>query len=673
MGSAPRSSDVTVRRPIKKLLIANRGEIAKRIIDSARELSIETFALTTRDDHGHAPGAGHIITVPSSRSYLDIAHLVDIVRHHSIDAVHAGYGFLSESPDFARRMWEEAGAVVIGPGWAILERTGDKLAAKRLARECGVPTLPATEKPTSHLDDVRRFAAQIGYPVMLKAVDGGGGKGIRLVRQESELESAAKRAMSESPSHEIFVEKAAIDGFRHIEVQIISDGSGSVRHLWERECSVQRRFQKIVELAPSTIADRDFVDRILDAAVRMAKHVQYLSLGTFEFLANPESREFYFLEVNPRLQVEHTVTESIFSGDIVKAQLDIAQGATVDDACTRYFASDSQENPKLKSIQLRITAENVQSDWSLSIGRIDAFTLPTGNGIRVDTHLVPGQTNIIGSDFDSLLAKIIVTAVTWEDAVRKCRRALDDTSVSGVKTNIDVLRAIVAHPDFEAGTCDTSWLERNAASLLASGLELTKALESKRAPRLVQSTSSSSGSLIGSSNAAVSLRKGDAWALKISDTSAAAAPQTHHFRLTKVIRNEFPALLRAEAEYSLPGSHAPLAITLEATHSTASSGSVMAESKHRQGNRDNPRHVTIPFPGKLVELLVDEGDLVQPGQVICVVQQMKMELEVRASAGGRVVWITEAEDGEDVAEGTLAAELEEVNEDAVQGEIKSKL
>ncbi|KAK6441718.1 hypothetical protein LTR95_002051 [Oleoguttula sp. CCFEE 5521] len=673
MDSAPRSSDIHVRRPIKKLLIANRGEIAKRITDSAREFSKETFALVTRDDTGHALGADHIITVPSSRSYLDIAHLIDIVRQHSIDAVHPGYGFLSESPDFARRMWEEAGAVVIGPGWATLERTGDKLAAKRLARECSVPTLPATEKPTGHLDDVRRFACQIGYPVMLKAVDGGGGKGIRLVRQESELESAAKRAMSESPSHEIFVEKAAIDGFRHIEVQIIGDGSGRVRHLWERECSVQRRYQKIVELAPSTIADRDFVGQIIDAAVRMAEHVKYLSLGTFEFLANPETGEFFFLEVNPRLQVEHTVTESIVSGDIVQAQLNIAQGATVDDAVARCFASDPETTPRLRSIQLRITAENVQSDWSLSIGRIDAFTLPSGNGIRVDTHLVPGQTTIVGSDFDSLLAKIIVTASTWTDAVRKCRRALDDTSVSGVKTNLDVLRAIVAHSDFEAGTCDTSWLERNAAPLLASGLELTKALESKRIPRLTQSSSGSSSSLTGSSNAAVSLRKGDAWALKISDPTTTAASQTHHFRLTKVIRNEFPALLRAEAEYSLPGSYAPLAITLEATHSTASSGSVMAESKHRQGNRDNPRHVTIPFPGRLVEFLVDEGDLVRPGQVICVVQQMKMELEVRASVGGRVMWITEAEDGEDVAEGTLAAELEEVKEDETQVDVKSKL
>ncbi|KAK6440896.1 hypothetical protein LTR95_002890, partial [Oleoguttula sp. CCFEE 5521] len=547
MGSTPRSSDTPVRRPIKKLLIANRGEIAKRIIDSARELSIETFALVTRDDTGHALGADHIIKVPAARSYLDIAHLVDVVRQHSIDAVHPGYGFLSESANFARRMWEEAGAVVIGPGWTVLERTGDKLAAKRLARECSVPTLPATEKPTGHLDDVRHFAAQIGYPVMLKAVDGGGGKGIRLVRQESELESAAKRAMSESPSHEIFVEKAAIDGFRHIEVQIIGDGTGRVRHLWERECSVQRRFQKVVELAPSTIVDRGFAGQIIDAAVRMAKHVKYLSLGTFEFLANPESRDFYFLEVNPRLQVEHTVTESIMSGDIIKAQIEIARGATVDDAVSRCFATDFNTSPRLKSIQLRITAENVESDWSLSIGRIDGFALPTGNGIRVDTHLVPGQTTIVGSDFDSLLAKIIVTAATWHDAVSKSRRALDHTSIIGVKTNLDVLRAIVAHPDFEAGTCDTSWLERNAAPLLASGLELTKALEAKRAPRLSQTTSGSSSSMTGSSNAAVSLRKGDAWALKISDPTITAASQTHHFRLTKVIRNEFPALLRAEA------------------------------------------------------------------------------------------------------------------------------
>jgi pyruvate carboxylase len=207
----------------------NRGEIAKRIIDCARELSIETFALVTAGDTSHALGAAYVLSLTTSASYLDIPALVGIVKQHRIDAVHPGYGFLSESADFARRMWSEAGAVVIGPGWDILSKTGDKLAAKLLARECTVPTLPAMNKPTMKIEDVRHFAREIGLPIMLKAVDGGGGKGIRLVRQESELKDAMKRAIAESPSHQIFVEKAAVDGFRHIEVQIVGDGSGQVR------------------------------------------------------------------------------------------------------------------------------------------------------------------------------------------------------------------------------------------------------------------------------------------------------------------------------------------------------------------------------------------------------------------------------------------------------------
>lgn len=213
-------------------LISNytkRGEIAKRIIDCARELSIETFALATSDDTSHALGPAHVLSIPSPSSYLDISALVEIVKQHGIDAVHPGYGFLSESADFARRMWDEAGVAVIGPGWDILSKTGDKLAAKLLAQQCEVPTLPAMDKPVTGLEEVRHFAKNIGFPIMLKAVDGGGGKGIRIVRQESDLEQAMKRAIAESPSSQIFVEKAALDGFRHIEVQIIGDGSGQVR------------------------------------------------------------------------------------------------------------------------------------------------------------------------------------------------------------------------------------------------------------------------------------------------------------------------------------------------------------------------------------------------------------------------------------------------------------
>ncbi|RWA06084.1 hypothetical protein EKO27_g9013 [Xylaria grammica] len=591
---------------------------------------------------------------------MDISALIGIVKQHAIDAVHPGYGFLSESADFTWRMWNEAGAVVIGPGWDILSKTGDKLAAKLLAQQCGVPTLSAMDKPTATVEEARRFAKKIGFPIMLKAVDGGGGKGIRLVRQESDLESATKRSIAESPSRQIFVEKAAVDGFRHIEVQIIGDGSGQVRHLWERECSIQRRYQKIVELAPSTISDRQFIGKIIEAAMRMAQQIRYLSLGTFEFLANADRGEFFFLEVNPRLQVEHTVTECIAPVDLVRIQLEIAQGAKLAETELRHVSPDATQVPKLKSIQLRLTAENVQKDWTLSIGRVEAFSLPTGHGVRVDTHLDHRQTTVVGADFDSLLAKIIITGESQQVVLSKCRRALEDTRIKGVKTNLDILRAIVAHEDFERSLCDTSWLETHMDSLLASGFDISRSITRREETfPFAKEEEQSLASLTNTSNSAVMLRKGDAWALKLASPSQGAAEETHHIKLTRVIRNEFPSSFKADIEYSHPHFQGPKAFTLQATNTNASSTSIMAAGKHRRGDVNNPLHVVVPFPGKLVELEVDEGDEIRPGQVVCVVQQMKMELEIRANRGGRVKWVTDALDGEDIAEGTLVVELEE--------------
>ncbi|KAI0505397.1 PycA protein [Xylaria bambusicola] len=652
------------RRPIKRLLIANRGEVAKRIIDCARELAIETFALTTSGDTSHALGAAHVFPIASSASYTDTTTLIDFVKHHKIDAVHPGYGFLSESADFAQRMWTEAGALVVGPGWDILLKTGDKLAGKLLAQQCGVPTLPATDIPSGGEEDIRQFVRKAGLPVMLKAVDGGGGKGIRLVRRESDLESAAKRAIAESPSHRIFVEKAAVDGFRHIEVQIIGDGSGQVRHLWERECSIQRRYQKMIEQAPSTIQDREFVGRIIEAAMRMARRIKYLSLGTFEFLVNTDQGKFFFLEVNPRLQVEHTVTECIALVDLVKIQLEIAQGASFADTELKKVSSDVMHVPKLLSIQLRLTAENVQRDWTLSTGKVEAFSLPTGHGVRVDTHLSHLQTVTVGADFDSLLAKIVVTGGSRDVVVSRCRRALEDTRFEGVKTNLDILRAVVSHGDFVHSLCDTSWFERRMSDLIMSGSKISRNIINKEeeASRSIEGERQPSASLDSSIRSTIMLRKGDAWALKLS--SLGSTEEAHHIKLTRVVRNEFPSSFKADIEYSHPTSPLPQTFTLDAISSNASSASVVAAGKHRQGDVNNPLHVVVPFPGKLVELSVDEGDEVHQGQVICVVQQMKMELEIRARIGGRVKWVTDAQDGEDIAEGTLAAELDDAyNED----------
>lgn len=266
-------------RQIRKLLVINRGEIAARILSSARELDIETFAVYTDSDVSHTYNADHAVRLRSPASYMDVLEMVDVARRHGIDAVHPGYGFLSESSDLARQM-AEAHVMVVGPGAENLDRTGDKLRARQLAEECGVPVLPAFTQPTGDVEEVRMFASRNGLPVMVKAVDGGGGRGIRLVRTMDELKSSATRAIEESPSKQVFAEKAAVDDFRHVEVQIVGDGQGNVMHLWERECSIQRRYQKIVELAPSTASNRNLVSPVIESAVRMAKKVRSHALKT---------------------------------------------------------------------------------------------------------------------------------------------------------------------------------------------------------------------------------------------------------------------------------------------------------------------------------------------------------------------------------------------------------
>ncbi|RMZ68796.1 pyruvate carboxylase [Pyrenophora seminiperda CCB06] len=658
------------QRPIKRLLIANRGEIATRIISSARELDIEIYALYISGDDSHALKAAHAIKLPSASAFMNIDELINIIKQNQIDAVHPGYGFLSESEAFCKRVWEEAGADVVGPGWDILSSTGDKLKARQLAEECSVPVSPALHQPTDKVEDIQHFAAKVGYPIMVKAVDGGGGRGIRLIRSEAQLASSVKRAVEESPSKQVFAEKAAVDGFRHIEVQIIGDGTGNVTHLWERECSIQRRYQKVIEIAPSVIPDRKLIARVIQDALRMARHISYFSLGTFEFLVNPTTKVYYFLEVNPRLQVEHTITEAISTTDIVKAQLLLSQGATL---ATCGLSSSNHQDPEipppLHSIQLRITAENVHSDWSLSIGKITSFHFPCGNGIRVDTHLVGNRPAIVSADFDSLLAKVVVTASTWRNAVRKAQRAMDDTSVSGVKTNIDMLKAMVAHPDFLLGACDTQWLESKQAELLEQSHKFTVSHFNALGE---EDTKASSSQLSTVSSARNTLfRKGDAWSLTLSPVSTKnqaeqqlpPPPHHHHLEITRIHRNDFPTSLTTDVLFTTPSSSTastqppqstPYTMTLNSTSSSASA----AMSQHRRGNPSDPSHVSIPFAGKLVEVLVDEGDVVKEGDVVCVVQQMKMELEVRSARSGVVTWVTDAEDGVDVGEGMLAAVVE---------------
>lgn len=619
------------------------------------------LALYTENDRSHCDlgRPDQEILIESPAAYLDIPLLIRIAKEHGIGAVHPGYGFLSESADFARHV-HDAGIAVVGPGWEMLARTGNKLQAKQLAIECGVPVLPATSHPTADIASIRKFAREAQYPVMIKAVDGGGGRGIRLVHEDSELERAVQAAMAESPSRTVFVEKAAVDGFRHVEVQIIGDGT-TVCQLGERDCSVQRRFQKIVELAPSLIHDRALVQRVLDAALRMAKAIHYRSLGTVEFLVNKQQGQFYFLEINPRLQVEHTITETIHGIDLVQAQLRLAQGHTL---AQLGLELAPLTRPRLYAMQLRLCAEDPQDSFSLSTGKVTEFVCSGGNGVRIDTHVdsTGASPTLVGTQFDNLLAKIIVVASSWEATVRKARRVLADTRIGGIRTNLDLLRGIADHEDFLFGKVDNQWLESRLTDVLRIGRNAGKGRH-KQVP-----SRASLPSLISNPGSNPLFRRGDAWSVVLEPLhSAQQQPQDklrHHLRLTRVLQNDFPSSLAAEVEYTTSTSSTAYRLQLAASTTAASA---LVSSTQRRGDTRNPRHIIFPLSGKLIEILVATGDLIAKDQVVAFVRQMKMEVEIRSPRAGRAQWVYEMEEEEDdVAEGMLLVELED---DVLKGKL----
>ena len=661
-----------VQRPIKRLLVANRGEIAIRILQSCRELPNPpvTCALYTDSDSTHISlgRPNHAIRLPSPSSYMDIPFLIKVVKDNHIDAVHPGYGFLSESAEFSRRIWHEAEAVVIGPGWEVLEQTGDKLKAKVLAMSCEVPVLEAMKEPTNNVNSIRSFASSVGYPIMIKAVDGGGGRGIRLVGSEDALQNAVDRCVGESPSRTVFAEMAALKGFRHIEVQIVGDGRGAIKHLWERDCSIQRRFQKIVEVAPAPVPSRRVIAQAIEAAARMARKIRYQGLGTWEFLINPKDRRFFFLEINPRLQVEHTITEGITGIDLVQLQMMIAQGENISEDLRLGEWWEADAAPQAASIQLRISAEDPASNFALSIGKVTECHFPGGNGVRVDSHL--SQGGVVGTDFDNLMAKIIVTASTWEDMFRKAQRALEDTRIVGVRTNLNLLRAIVADKGFRSGAADTRWLEPNLNRLIGAGDQIGKQLDATSSTLPLQSSSSVQQGGVASSN--VLFRKGDAWSLTLEDSGndSKTIGAAHHLKIDRILRNEFPRSLGAEILYTVPGEQpVPYKVTLASTSASADATS----STHRRGDPNNKSHIILPMSGKLMEVLVEEGDEVKENDVIAFVKQMKMELEIRSPRAGKVGWVieVESEDGDDVAEGVLLVDL--LEESQPQPRLKSKI
>lgn len=417
----------------------------------------------------------------------------------------------------------------------------------------------------------------------------------------------------------------------------------------------------MVELAPSTIQDRSFVDQVIQSAVQLATSIRYSSLGTFEFLVHESKSEYYFLEINPRLQVEHTITEEISGIDIVRSQILLARGASIGDLKLPSQSSSSTP-PPIAAMQLRVTSEDAHKDFTLSMGRVTQFQPPTGVGVRVDTHVSTTKPTTVGASFDSLLAKIIVRGPSFEAATAKGLRALNDTTIKGVRTNINVLMGILSHPDFVAQRCSTRWLESRLGDIIGAGdkLEGDKTL-ALREPYITSSTSDTSQSgAAGLGNTQLLFRKGDTFKLELKDLAAkdksasgkAASVEEFLLRIDRVLTNNFPLQLMADATFQSFSSSKSYGMNLTSTTQTS-----VASSKHRHADPTNPTHVGLPFPGQFVEMYVDEGDHVAEGELLCVVKQMKMELEVRAPRSGEIKFICEAEEGEQVNEGLLICEL----------------
>src|SRR5687768_11656843 len=456
---------------MRKLLVANRSEIATRVFRAATELSLQTVAVYTYEDrfslHRFKADESYQIGPANGgepvKGYLNIENIIAVAKEHGVDAIHPGYGFLSENAHFARAC-EKAGITFIGPTPALLETFGDKTAAKRIAVKAKVPTLPGTEHGLADPAEVKKAAKEIGFPLIIKASFGGGGRGMRVVKTGDELagklEEATREAGAAFGRGEVFIERY-IARAKHIEVQVLGDTHGNLVHLWERDCSVQRRHQKVVEVAPSIDLPLDLRKAICESAVRLCKTAGYVNAGTVEFLVDLDRKEFFFIEVNPRIQVEHTVTEVVTGVDLVKSQILIAQGHRLHEAPLNIPPQD-QITTSGFSIQCRITTEDPENHFIPDYGRLTTYRSPGGFAIRLDGGNGFGGA-VITPYFDSLLVKLTTWGQTFGECIKRTDRALREFRIRGVKTNIPFLENLIHHKDFASGEATTTFIDNTPA------------------------------------------------------------------------------------------------------------------------------------------------------------------------------------------------------------------
>ncbi len=449
---------------MKKILVANRGEIAIRVMKTARKMGIKTVAVFSEADRDaphvrHADEAVCIGPPPSSESYLNVKKIIEVALSLNVDAIHPGYGFLSENADFAEAVAEN-NMIFIGPRAKAIRIMGSKLAAKDAVKKYDIPMVPGFDQAITDVAKAKVIANQVGFPILIKASAGGGGKGMRVVQNEAEFESQMDRAISEATAAfgdgSVFIEKY-VSSPRHIEIQVVADSHGNIVHLFERECSIQRRHQKVIEEAPSAVLTPDLRKQMGEAAVLVAKSCDYLGAGTVEFLLD-ENHDFFFLEMNTRLQVEHPVTEMISGVDLVEWQIRIARGE-------KLPLSQDELHINGHAVELRIYAEDPTNDFLPSVGHLDKYVLPHGDGIRVDNGFEQGMD--IPIYYDPMLAKLIAYGKTREEAIERMIGAIENYEVSGVATTLPFGKFVFEHEAFRSGNFDTHFVKKyyNAESL----------------------------------------------------------------------------------------------------------------------------------------------------------------------------------------------------------------
>ncbi|MBI1341064.1 ATP-grasp domain-containing protein [bacterium] len=657
-------ADVIERRAIHRLLVANRGEIARRVFRTAREMGIATVAVHSEGD-ADAPfvrDADQAVALggrTSAESYLDIGKIIDACRRSGADAVHPGYGFLSENAGFAQAVLD-AGLIWVGPSPAVIAKMGDKLSAKAVMAEAGVPTLPAIE--LKKRTDVRQAARKIGYPVLVKASAGGGGRGMRVVAEEADLEAAIDSARREARGafgdDTVFLEKW-LDRARHVEVQILGDQHGSLVHCFERECSIQRRHQKIIEEAPSPAVDAALRNAMCEAALSAARVLGYASAGTVEFLVS--GGEFWFLEVNARLQVEHPVTEAIIGRDLVREQIRIAEGEPLS-----FRQSDLAINGW--AIEARLCAEDPSAGFLPSPGALVAWRPSPVGGARFDSGVEPGA--VVSPDFDAMIAKVIVHAATRREAASRLARSLETTEIQGLVTNRDFLVACLRHEAFLSGDTTTDFIARCAPAtrrrpdpgeikraVIAATLE--GQVRRRAAARVLRSLPSGWRHtttpdeqiqfMLDGITVAVSYRmdRSNVFRIEVDGETHAARIRARDGEGLEVDIDGVRERFRIRARDASWFVHSRL-------------GDLELVERPRfpppQSEAETGR-LTAPMPGVVFAISVASGDQVTKGQVLMVLEAMKMEHRIVAPHDGRITELKVAV-GDQVTNGQLLLQIE---------------